>query len=109
MHTSSLEFDARTRLSAAAFTFSRFSRIDPELSTTIPMATGMSSCRNEVMVWGCPFSKTLKTPLSEVSCGFWAEFGALCPAEEAAGAVLAGADGGVDWGFAGPASGAGDA
>jgi hypothetical protein len=40
--------------------------MEPELSTTMPMATGMSSCLNEVMVCGRPSSKTLKSPLIEV-------------------------------------------
>jgi len=33
----------RTRFSAAWFTLFRFSRIDPELSMTIPIDTGMST------------------------------------------------------------------
>src|SRR5208337_3738330 len=38
MNTSSLGFEDRTRLRAAAFTFCRFSRMEPELSTTMPIA-----------------------------------------------------------------------
>src|SRR3989442_653479 len=34
--------------------------MEPELSTTMPMDTGMSSWRNEVMFCGCPFSYTVK-------------------------------------------------
>ena len=32
---------------AALFTLSRFSRMEPELSITMPIATGMSSWRND--------------------------------------------------------------
>ena len=45
-----------TKLIAAAFTAWRLSRIEPELSITMPIATGMSSRRKEVIFCGWPSS-----------------------------------------------------
>ena len=50
--------DAFTRSNAAALTAARLSRIEPELSTRMPIDTGTSSCRNEAMVWGASSSVT---------------------------------------------------
>src|ERR1019366_262751 len=52
---------------AAAFTAGRFSRMDPELSMTMPIATGMSSLRNEVIFWGLPSSNTVKSFLARLA------------------------------------------
>ena len=52
-----------TRLMAAAFTLGRLSRMEPELSITMPMATGMSSRRKEMIFCGLPSSRTVKSPL----------------------------------------------
>src|SRR6516162_401580 len=50
-----------TKLMAAEFTACRFSRMEPELSITMPMATGISSRRNEVIFCAWLSSKTAKS------------------------------------------------
>src|SRR5712692_7937018 len=45
-------------ITSALATLARFSRIDPELSITMPSEMGMSSWRKDLMTWGLPSSKT---------------------------------------------------